>query len=186
MLSQSRKEEILWEYNIRTAAIRETDRTNVTSVNNKLTRELIQKINPKLIVVNGTRIISKKVLECVDCLFVNTHLGITPMYRGVHGGYWSLALGDVKNFGATIHLVDQGVDTGGILEHVYSKPTPKDNFYTYPLLQFGSAVPKILECIDKLLQGDVSIKQIKSDSSILWYHPTIFQYIKNLVFKGVQ
>ena len=33
-------------------------------------------------------------LQSVEAIFVNTHVGITPKYRGVHGGYWSLVKND--------------------------------------------------------------------------------------------
>ena len=45
-------------------------------------------------VVNGTRILSRRMLESIDAVFLNMHVGITPKYRGVHGGYWALANGD--------------------------------------------------------------------------------------------
>jgi folate-dependent phosphoribosylglycinamide formyltransferase PurN len=34
-------------------------------------------INPDLVIVNGTRIISKKVLSSINSKFVNIHVGIT-------------------------------------------------------------------------------------------------------------
>src|SRR5438093_9923670 len=46
------------------------------------------------VVVNGTRIISEAVLTASDAVFINMHAGITPKYRGVHGGYWALYNGD--------------------------------------------------------------------------------------------
>ena len=40
--------------------------------------------SPRVVIVNGTRIIQERVLQSVDAIFLNTHAGITPMYRGVH------------------------------------------------------------------------------------------------------
>ena len=41
------------------------------------------------------------------------HAGITPQYRGVHGGYWAVVNNDPEHCGVTIHFVDKGIDTGG-------------------------------------------------------------------------
>jgi folate-dependent phosphoribosylglycinamide formyltransferase PurN len=84
----------------------------VTSVNSETTIALLKAINPDLVIVNGTRIISKKVLSSINSKFVNIHVGITPKYRGVHGTYWALVNNDVENSGVTVHFVDEGIDTG--------------------------------------------------------------------------
>ena len=52
--------------------------------------------------INGTRIISKATLGCVPAVFINTHVGITPTYRGVHGGYWSLVEGERARCGVIL------------------------------------------------------------------------------------
>ncbi len=68
-----------------------------------------------MVLVVGTRIISRKVLVAVAAPFINYHDGITPKYRGIHGGYWASAQSDLANFGVTVHLVDPGIDTGEVL-----------------------------------------------------------------------
>ncbi|MFT4646131.1 MAG: folate-dependent phosphoribosylglycinamide formyltransferase PurN, partial [Planctomycetota bacterium] len=47
-----------------------------------------KKLNLDVIIVNGTRIISSKVLESMPALFINIHTGVTLQYGGVHGAYW--------------------------------------------------------------------------------------------------
>ena len=93
-------------------------------------RALLNQLNPDLIIVNGTRIISKKTLESVHSTFINIHTGITPAFRGVHGGYWAVATGKKDLFGTTVHYVDPGVDTGGIIEQVFIEP-PKERQFLY-------------------------------------------------------
>ena len=65
----------------------------VESINDPVARELLQSMAPDAILVNGTRIISKEMLAMTPAPFFNIHAGITPSYRGVHGGYWALAAG---------------------------------------------------------------------------------------------
>ena len=87
----------------------------VDSVNGAATRDMLQQIDPEVVVVLGTRIISSAVLESVECPFVNLHAGITPRYRGLHGVYWALSEGRPDLAGTTVHVVDAGIDTGNVL-----------------------------------------------------------------------
>lgn len=159
--------------------------SRVPSVNSDQTLALLRKLAPEVIVVNGTRIISKKILEGVDACFINTHAGITPKYRGVHGAYWALANLDAENAGVTVHLVDPGIDTGGILHQAVIKPQPVDNFCTYPLLQLAAGIPILKLAVRDALDG--KLQTIENDlPSRLHYHPTIWEYFKNRFQRGVK
>ena len=147
----------------------------VQSVNDASTHTLISSLTPDIIIVNGTRIISEKTLVSTSATFINTHLGITPQYRGVHGGYWSLFRNDRSNFGATIHLVDKGIDTGSILKQCFTQPTLRDNFYTYPFLQMASTLNM---WVNLLSNEQLPITVQKKSPSALYYHPTIWTYIR--------
>jgi hypothetical protein len=149
----------------------------VPSVDTPAVIDMIRQHSPSLIVVNGTRIISRSTLEKIDVPLINIHAGITPMYRGVHGGYWALAQGDAENFGVTIHLVDPGIDTGNILAQVRTTVGPTDNFATYPYLQLAAGVPKLLSIIESY-DGRGSDGKGSQLPSKLWSHPTLLKYLK--------
>jgi folate-dependent phosphoribosylglycinamide formyltransferase PurN len=93
----------------------------VDSVNSKETATFIEEFKPDIVIVNGTRIISKNILSRISCPIINMHAGITPAYRGVHGAYWALYNNDVANCGVTVHRVDAGIDTGGIISQAIIK-----------------------------------------------------------------
>ena len=153
------------------------------SVNEASSVDFINKLSPDIIVVNGTRIISKKNINLINCPLINIHVGITPKYRGVHGGYWALNNNDIKNCGVTVHLVDAGIDTGGILCQKSIKIKSTDNFITYPLLQ----TIKGLECLKEVLVKNKfeETKKVASASK-LYYHPTIINYLTNRFFKKIK
>ena len=69
----------------------------VESVNSPEALDWLVRQSPRVVVVNGTRIIARNCLEATDAIFINTHCGITPQYRGAHGGYWALYAGDADN-----------------------------------------------------------------------------------------
>lgn len=173
--SKNRRKEIIHSHNFNTAGIPNEKAKTVSSVNAKETIELLKSINPDLIIVNGTRIISKKVLGCVQCDFINTHAGITPKYRGVHGTYWALANNDLQNSGVTVHFVNSGIDTGEIIYQENVTHTQKDNFTTYPLLQLAKGLRILNQAVIDYFNNNIQTKKSQLESH-LWYHPTIFQY----------
>ncbi|MBJ6108278.1 hypothetical protein JAO73_04600 [Hymenobacter sp. BT523] len=163
------------------------DRTiRVPSVNDPACIAQLQALNPDVVVVNGTRIIAKRVLTSVPCPFLNTHAGITPLYRGVHGGYWALANNDAAHCGVSVHLVDAGIDTGGIIAQALIQPGPEDNFATYPLHQLIAGMPLLKEAVRAALRGTIQLRPAPEGASRLWSHPTLSQYWANRRRTGVR
>ena len=155
------------------------DRT-VSSVNSGETMAILQQLGPSVVVVNGTRIIAKSVLGCVDAPFINIHAGITPQYRGVHGGYWALAEGRPELVGTTVHLVDPGIDTGTVLTRDYFAITPEDSIATYPYLHLAAALASLETEINRVRLG-LSLEPVQDPSmplkSKLFSHPTLWSYM---------
>lgn len=159
----------------------------VDSVNSDTTRNLIKKTDANFILVNGTRIIGRKTLECKDIKFVNIHAGITPRYRGVHGGYWAMTNEDLEHCGVTLHFVDTGVDTGSVIGHSLINPTKDDSFVTYPILQLAKGI-KMLELFfeENEKENYKNLFKITLNDSKQYYHPTIIQYFLYYFKKGVK
>ena len=111
-------------------------------------------------------------------------MGVTPKYRGVHGGYWALAMNDNENCGVTVHIVDQGIDTGGVLYQGLIHANESDNFNTYPIHQIAKAIPLMKTALDDVKNNCINIKD-GIHPSRLWYHPTILEYIKHWIQLGV-
>ncbi|HEX6845569.1 MAG TPA: formyl transferase, partial [Chitinophagaceae bacterium] len=179
--SRKRKAGIFKQYDLDETAPPESLVKRIRYANTEEGRSLLQQLKPDLIIVNGTRIISKKTLESVNATFINIHTGITPAFRGVHGGYWAVAKGKKNLFGTTIHYVDTGVDTGGIIEQVFVDPPKQDNFYTYPYLQYATVLPVLKQVIQSFAEGNKpATRSPVTNDSELWFHPTVFQWLGNL------
>lgn len=158
---------------------------HVGSVNDDRCEKILQDIRPDIVVVNGTRIISRRILDCTDARFINMHVGITPAYRGSHGGYWAVHNNDLENFGTTIHLVDTGVDTGSVLKQVFARPAPEDNFCTYPVIQTGIGISALKEVLLQFENG--SEKPIQQSGKGTMYHqPTVLEYFNRSLRAGKQ
>jgi methionyl-tRNA formyltransferase len=184
-LSAGKVKKIVTEMGLDTSPLPAEKFIKVASVNDQEFISIIQSMNPSLIIVNGTRIISSKTLSNIKCPIINVHVGITPLYRGVHGAYWALANNDKNNCGVTVHAIDKGIDTGGILLQDTIQPQSSDNFITYPYLQFEKAIQLVKKIVPEILSGAYKTLAAPPGPSKLWYHPTIWQYISNR-FKGVK
>jgi folate-dependent phosphoribosylglycinamide formyltransferase PurN len=181
-----RRRELLQQHGMDESPIPDERVTDVRSANDDQTIALLQKKSPQIIVVNGTRILDEKLLNATSAVCLNTHVGITPLYRGVHGGYWALASGHPEHFGVTIHGVDKGIDTGDILAQALLTPADADNFSTYPLLQIAGAIPLLKQVIRDAISGELKTLPPPPGTSKLWSHPTAIQYLKYRIALGIR
>lgn len=159
----------------------------IATVNSNLFLELVERLRPKVIVVNGTRIISEKILSQLKCPIINIHTGITPDYRGVHGGYWALFENQNQLCGVTIHYVDKGIDTGSVIYQGLIKISKDDNFITYPILQYIEALPHLVKTLKAILTHNKLEQMVVAGTgnSKQWYHPTLAEYVKGLL-RGIK
>lgn len=73
---------------------------------------------PDLVISAGfLKLVGKQFLAAFGGKYVNTHNALLPSFPGIHGPRDALAYG-VKITGATLFLVDDGVDTGPIIAQV--------------------------------------------------------------------
>lgn len=86
----------------------------VYKVTNKLTAEMVKQLAPSFAVsFNYRHLIAEDVLELLPDRVINLHTSLLPYNRGAAPNFFSFLEDTPK--GVTIHLVDKGLDTGGIL-----------------------------------------------------------------------
>ncbi|PZS25541.1 MAG: hypothetical protein DLM61_19805 [Pseudonocardiales bacterium] len=160
----------------------------VPSVNHEQVIEWLDKLAPVVIVIFGTRILSRKTLSAIKVPVLNLHAGITPLYRGVHGAYWALVEGRPDLVGSTVHFVDEGIDTGRVVSQAKFDISHDDNFATYPHLHFAAGLPLLLDAVHSLMDNDPlkPATAVTADHpSILRSHPTVASYISARFRLGV-
>jgi phosphoribosylglycinamide formyltransferase-1 len=81
---------------------------------------------PDLVVSAGfMKILGPGFLAGVGAPMINTHPALLPSFPGTHGVADALAYG-VKLTGATVHIVDEGMDTGPVLAQAAVAVEPDD------------------------------------------------------------
>jgi len=181
--SRHRIEEVSRQFGLEPLWPAESRIIRVPSVNSPECIAQLQQLDPKVVLVVGTRIISRAVLSALPVPFINYHDGITPKYRGINGGYWAKAEGDLANFGVTVHLIDPGIDTGAVLYQARLKPTPSDNYATFAHFQLAAALPLIEKATRDAMDGTVTCQNVDLPSQ-LWSHPTLWGYVATGLRRG--
>lgn len=108
--------------------------------------------------VQYNRILKQDHIEKAKQIAVNLHLAPLPDYRGCNQFSFAIFNG-AKNFGVTIHAIDEGVDSGDILfEHRFLIP---ENIWVKDLLnlsvQQGEALFK--ETLPQIIEGSYNRQQ---------------------------
>jgi folate-dependent phosphoribosylglycinamide formyltransferase PurN len=160
--------------------------TRVASVNSDAAREALARLEPAVVVVSGTGLIGAETLRATDAPFLNMHAGITPLYRGVHGGYWALAERRPELVGTTIHLVDESLDGGPVVDWRHFAVTDADSFATYPYLHTAHGLPGLLDAVAVALHGELAPLDPLDLPSRLRYHPTLWGYLATRARTGVR
>ena len=83
--------------------------------------EILKEINPEVIVVVAYgKILPKEILDLPKYGCVNGHASLLPKYRGASPIQWCIVCGEQET-GITTMLMDEGMDTGDILDTVTVK-----------------------------------------------------------------
>jgi len=120
----------------------------VPHINHPRVLELANELKPDLICVFGTSLIRGPLLSAGRLGMVNLHGGLSPEYRGADCSFWALYNGEPEKLGCTLHYIDAGIDTGGLIAHVCPPIHPGEDELTL----FWRAVQESAEVYAELMQ----------------------------------
>lgn len=133
--------------------------------------EIIREINPDVIVVVAYgKILPKKILDIPEFGCVNGHASLLPKYRGASPIQWCIVCGEKKT-GVTTQLMDDGIDTGDILEtaevEIGEEETAEELFERLSVI----SAELMVSTLEKLSKGEIIPR--KQDESKATYAPII-------------
>lgn len=97
------------------------------------------------------KILPLNLIKSKNCF--NFHPGILPEYRGAGAFSWCLINKDIKS-GVTLHLIDEGIDTGDIIEIREFIISPKDTAFSLYLKGQKMIFKMFKEWFPDILEGD--------------------------------
>jgi len=89
------------------------DYLTTASANTPRTVRTVRSRNIDLLLNTGAEILKKEIIQSSRIGILNAHMARLPFFRGMNVLEWSLFEG--QPLGVTLHLIDEGVDTGGVL-----------------------------------------------------------------------
>jgi phosphoribosylglycinamide formyltransferase 1 len=111
--------------------------------------KLLERLKPDYVAVFGPGIIKPPLFETLpEGRTFNLHQGLSPYYRGSGTNFWPFVEGKLGYIGVTLHFLDKGIDTGGILAH------------DRPDIEAGDTLHRI-GCKTVVKSADALIKAIK-------------------------
>lgn len=91
---------------------------------------VMDEFKPDLLVsMSFNQILRTEIINYAPKGFINCHPGALPFYRGRNPLNWALINGE-SSFGITVHYVDEGIDTGDIVEQRLYAISREDNYQT--------------------------------------------------------
>lgn len=105
------------------------------------------------------QIFKKEIINIPKYKIINCHAGKLPFYRGRNILNWVL-INDEKEFGITVHYVDEGIDTGDIILQRTYPITDEDDYNTLLKKAYGECGILLYESIQLIKQDKQSpVKQ---------------------------
>ena len=131
----------------------------------------MKKLNPDIIVVVAYgKILPKEILDLPKFGCVNSHASLLPKYRGSAPIQWCIVCGETQT-GITIQFMDEGIDTGDIIEMVTVDINDTDNADTlYDKLSVAAA-SLMCRTLEKIENG--TAVRTKQDNAAATYAPII-------------
>ena len=156
-------------------------------LNSLKTLTRLKEISPDFIACFGTGILHERILSNFpDCIF-NLHVGIPEYYRGSSCNFWPIYNSDLKNLGATVHIIEKGIDTGKIAgaKLITLEPIDNEQTLTWKTIHVGTQL--MVETIEKWKLGMLYLKEQKQVGTLYKmneFNPAAILRIKKMVESG--
>lgn len=154
-------------HNISNSSLTDWSRRNsvkkisVKSLNDKRTIRFIKENSPDWVIYGGGGILKEEFITAVNGRILNAHSGPMPEIRGMNACEWSILLG--FNPAVTIHFINRGIDTGGILKKIPIVINPGD---TIERLRNKCVVEGINGLVDTILNPPLVLPEPDKEAAV--------------------
>ena len=134
--------------------------------------EFIMKIKPYncdlFLSMSFNQIFKTEIINIPKFKTINCHAGKLPFYRGRNILNWAL-INDEKEFGITVHYVDEGIDTGDIILQREYTITDKDDYSTLLEIAYVECANILYDAVILFKNGLVEGEKQRDIHSIGFY-----------------
>ena len=127
----------------------------VDTVNGPDAVEAISKLKPDVVIQADAGILRKQIFEIARIGTLNLHPGIAPLIMGMEPIYWALWKQEPKWMGASVHFIDEGIDTGPVLAYAPVTPLyPGEPYWSLFVRVYRFGVAQLVSTLARLAQGE--------------------------------
>ena len=131
---------------------RDDDVVCVESVNGPDAVAAIASLRPDVIVQAGAGLLKPPVFELPSIATLNVHNGIAPLIKGNYPVYWSRLERRPEWLGATVHMVDRGIDTGRPI--AYYTPSGDGDEVSLEVDVIRGGADALIQALQRFEQGE--------------------------------
>ncbi len=128
----------------------------VENINDAATLEVLDRIRPDAVAVNGTRLIREPLLGRANALrlgMINLHTGLSPYSRGGNCNLFMLLEDHPELVGITIHHINSGIDSGDIVITARPNLSPDDTIETIDAKSFELGNRAMISALKQIHDG---------------------------------
>lgn len=126
----------------------------VPCLNHPQCQKVLESIAPDIILRVSGGILKSHIFNQAKLASLNIQHGQAPLIRGVSSIAWGIIEGKPDWIGATIHLVDEGIDTGAILWRGAPQLSVGDTAATLYFRAHLEAVAALLRLLERYARGE--------------------------------
>ncbi|MGH1487436.1 MAG: methionyl-tRNA formyltransferase [Cellvibrionaceae bacterium] len=145
------------------------------------------------------QILRKDILSVPSEGFINCHAGALPFYRGRNPLNWVL-INDEKEYGITVHYIDEGIDTGDIIRQNLYPIGDKDSYATLLSKAVNNCAEVLYQALKDIHQKKIQLikqytihpvgtyftQRVKGDENISfeWSARFFFNFVRAITLPG--
>lgn len=141
------------------------------SINSQAAIDFIRELQPELLLsAYFSQILKNEVIRIPERGVLNVHPGWLPAYKGAMAYFWVLKNGS-ENAGVTVHWIDEGIDTGGIIARHAFNVEPGMTQQNVLVKTADTGADLLAAIGEKLLNGDAIDKIEPDENEADQYYP---------------
>lgn len=146
----------------------------VQTVNRPDAVEVISRLEPDVVIQVDAGILRRQIFEIARIGTLNLHPGIAPLIKGRNPTYWALWEHKREWMGATVHYIDERIDTGPVLTYAPVEPRyPGERFPSLYVRATKLGVERLVDALYRLARGERWV-----------VHPPQGEHVYRSIFSG--
>ncbi len=127
----------------------------VPNINGPTSVKAMSELEPDVIIQSGAGILKPQIFTLARLATLNLHHGIAPLIKGMSSILWGQYERKPDWVGSTVHVIDEGIDTGAVLAYARVEPEcPGERFPSLYVRASEGGVARLVEALERLEAGE--------------------------------